>query len=195
MGLEDIAMIRSIRDSVVLYPSDGVSTDKLVDLLTDHYGIDYLRVTREPLPILYDPDSSFEIGGSHVLESSPQDQVTVIGAGITVHQALKAYDQLKKDNITVRVIDLYSVKPLDQATLEQAANQTSAILVVEDHYPGGGIGEAVAMALATSSTPIYSLAVIKMPRSGQPMELLAHQGIDSQGISNKVKQIITNQLH
>lgn len=190
MGLEDIAMFRSIRESVVLYPSDAVATDKLVNLMAEHQGISYLRITRMETPIIYDKDEKFEIGGSKVIYQSDKDVATVIAAGITLHETMKAYRQLRKNKINIRVIDLYSVKPLDLKTLAQAVQETKALITVEDHYQFGGIGEAVKAALVNQSTPIYSLFVDQQPRSGQPAELLAREKIDAAAIVEKVRSLL-----
>ncbi len=190
MGLEDIALFRSLIDSVVLYPSDAVSTQKLVELSAHHQGLVYLRTTRMETPVIYSSDETFEIGGSKTLKNSKEDRVTVIGAGITLHEALKAYDELEKEEIRIRVIDLYSVKPIDCATLEKAAEETQAIIVVEDHRPEGGIGEAVMSCLSDFKTPIHSLSVSKLPKSGKPEELLAYEEIDKEAIVKKVRELL-----
>lgn len=189
MGLEDIAMFRTLLDSVVLYPSDAVSTDKLVEAMAEHKGIAYLRTTRKDTPILYRNDEYFRIGGSKTLKSSRKDVATIVAAGITVHEALKAYEELKKENILVRIIDLYSVKPVDGKTLRQAADETGAIITVEDHFAEGGINEAVQSALAQQPVPLYSLCVRKMPKSGKPDELLDFEGISGKAIVAKVKEL------
>ncbi len=190
MGIEDIAMFRTIFDSVVLYPCDAVSTDRLVEEAAAHRGLVYIRTTRMATPIIYDADETFAIGGSKVLRKSDRDVVTVVAAGITLHEALKACDELKNQGIPVRVIDLYSVKPLDVATLRDAANSTDFIVTVEDHSPAGGIGEAVRSALTPSIVPVYSLAVHKKPKSGLPQELLDYEEISQQAIVAKVKEIM-----
>jgi transketolase len=192
MGLEDLAMFRAILDSVVLYPSDAVSTDALVREAAAHKGIVYIRTTRMDTPIVYSPGESFAIGGSKVLRKSDGDEATVAAAGITLHEALKAYEELKKQGINIRVIDLYSVKPLDEATLRDAANSTDFIITVEDHYPEGGIGEAVRSALTPLTVPVYSLAVRKLPKSGLPHELLDYEEISQNGIVSKVKEVMWN---
>ncbi len=189
MGVEDIAMFRTLLGSVVLYPSDPIATEKLVEAAAQHTGNVYIRTTRAKTPVLYDSSEEFVIGGSKVVKQSEQDVVTVIGAGITLHEGLKAYEQLQKQNITIRVIDLYSIKPLDTKSLEKAAQQTKALIVVEDHHSEGGIGEAVRSALVGIKTPIYSLAVTKMPHSGTEMELLELEGISAKAIVGKVKEI------
>mgnify|MGYP001619173851 FL=1 len=132
----------------------------------------------------------FEIGGSKTLKSTPKDKVAVIGAGVTLHEALKAYEELKKQGIAVRVIDLYSVKPIDSATLERAADETGKILVVEDHRPEGGIAEAVRSCLIGSKTPVHSLSVTQMPRSGTPEELLDFEQINAKAIVEKVNELL-----
>ncbi len=190
MGLEDISLFRCILDSVVLYPSDGVSTHKLVELISQRNGINYLRTTRADLSVLYSEDEEFEIGGSKTLKSSEKDEVTIIAAGITLHESLRAYDVLIEDNINIRVIDLYSIKPLDIKTLEKACTETNALVVVEDHYPQGGIYEAICGS-GVISKPVHTLAVRKMPRSGTPEELLAWEGIDCEAIVKKVREIVS----
>ncbi len=194
MGLEEIAMFRTLLGSVVLYPSDAVSTGKLVAEAAKHFGNVYIQTTRKDTAILYNQADEFPIGGSKTLKTSANDQVTVIGAGITLHEALAAYEELQKENINIRVIDLYSIKPIDVATLEKAAKETKAIITVEDHFEAGGIGEAVASALATSgklsSYQVASLTVRKMPHSGKPEELLAYEEIDKDAIIKKVKKLI-----
>ncbi len=190
MGLEDIAIFRSILNSVVLYPSDAVSTEKLVEEAAKHDGIVYIRTTRKETPILYRPDEPFKIGGSKVLRKSERDIATVIGAGVTLHEAIEAYEVLKKEGILIRVIDLYSVKPIDETTLRDAASATKSIITVEDHYAEGGIGEAVKSALATSPGPIYSLFVKKKPKGGKPQELLDYQEISRVAIIKKVKELL-----
>ncbi len=190
MGLEDISMFRSLLDSVVLYPSDAVSTEKLVEEAAKYKGLVYIRTTRKDTPIIYSNTEQFPIGGSKVLRSSSKDLVTVIGAGVTLFEALSAYEKLKMERISIRVIDLYSIKPLDIKTLEKAAKETKALITVEDHYPVGGIGEAVSAALVNTNAKVYSLAVRKMPRSGKPQELLEFEEISSDAIISKVKEII-----
>lgn len=190
MGLEDIAMFRAILNSVVLYPSDAVSTEKLVEEAAKHNGIVYIRTTRKDTPIIYDKDEEFIIGGSKVLRKSNSDFVTVIAAGVTLHEALNAYEELKKEGIFIRVIDLYSIKPIDISTLHEAARTTKAIITVEDHFAEGGLGEAVKTALSDHAAPVYSLSVRKMPRSGKPDELLDYEEISRSAINKKVKEII-----
>lgn len=190
MGLEDLAMFRTLQGSVVLYPSDAYATERLVEEAALCKGNVYIRTTRKDTPILYSPQEKFSIGGSKVIRSSANDVATVVGAGVTLYEALAAYDALQKEGIAIRVVDLYSIKPLDVATLQQCVSATKTLITVEDHYPEGGIGEAVATALAGSATPIYSLAVRKMPRSGKPDELLAYEEIDRAAIVRKVREVI-----
>ena len=172
MALEDIAIFRTILNGVVLYPSDAVSTDKIVEQATRYNGIVFIRTTRMKTPILYNADEAFTIGGSKTLRTSPHDAATVIAAGVTLHEALKAYDLLKTEGILIRIIDLYSIKPIDEQTLQQAAKQTPRLITVEDHFPEGGIGEAVRSGLGPVSIPIVSLAVRKKPKSGKPVSCL-----------------------
>ena len=190
MGLEDIAMFRAVLNSVVLYPSDAVSTEKLVEEAAKHYGIVYIRTTRNDTPVLYGSDEAFYIGGCKVLRSSGNDYVTVVAAGITLYEALKAYDELIKEDIFIRVIDLYSVKPIDLKTLCEAARNTKAIITVEDHFAEGGIGEAVGSALRDQPVPVHSLAVRKMPKSGKTRELLDYEEISGDAIIKKVKELL-----
>ena len=192
MGLEDIAMFRALLHSVVLYPSDAVSTEKLVEEAARHKGIVYLRTTRKDTPIIYAGNEEFPIGGSKVLRSSDKDAVTVVAAGITLHEALAAHDELRQEGIFIRVIDLYSVKPPDKATLKTAAHVTQAIITVEDHFAEGGIGEAIRSVMAEIDIPIYCLSVQKMPMSGKPDELLEYEGISRSAIIKKVKEILEN---
>lgn len=190
MGLEDIAIFRTLLNSAVLYPCDAVSAERLVEEAAKRRGIVYIRTTRKETPVIYSPNENFPIGGSKTLAKSVKDDVTLVAAGITVHEALKAYDELKKSGINARVIDLYSVKPLDKETLEKASDETKAIITVEDHYAEGGIGEAVMSALAAKKIPVYSLAVRKAPKSGKPDELLDYEEISSTAIVEKVKSLI-----
>ena len=190
MGLEDITMFRTLIGSVVLYPSDAVSSERLLEEAAKHTGLVYIRETRSETPVIYDNNELFSIGGSKTLKKSPTDVVTVVSAGITLHEALKAYEELKAEGIIIRVIDLYSIKPLDEKTLKKAGKETQALIVVEDHYEAGGIGEAVASALSEEAIPVYSLAVRKMPRSGKPLELLDYEDISARAIVKKVKTLL-----
>ncbi|MBE0426537.1 MAG: transketolase [Nitrospirae bacterium] len=190
MGLEDIAMFRAVMNSVVLYPGDAVSTEKLVEEAAKHHGMVYIRTTRMDTPIIYDAQEKFHIGGCKVLRKNDKDLVAIVCAGITLFEALKAYEELKRDGIYARIIDLYSIKPLDSKTLQEAAYSTNAIITVEDHFAEGGIGEAVMSCLHTVATPVYSLAVRKMPKSGKPEELLDYEGISKDAIIQKIKELI-----
>jgi transketolase len=183
-------MFRTLLNSVVLYPSDAVSTERLVEESARHKGIVYIRTTRKDTAVLYGKDEAFPIGGCKVLRRNSQDAVTVIAAGITLHEALAAYEELKKEGTSIRVIDLYSVKPIDGAVLNEAAGETKAIITVEDHFAEGGIGEAVRSALAAKPVSVYSLAVRKMPKSGKPAELLDYEEISRHAIIKKVKEIL-----
>ncbi|NUM25073.1 MAG: transketolase [Candidatus Buchananbacteria bacterium] len=193
MGLEDISMFRSVLDSIVLYPCDHVSDEKLVEAAIKHPGICYVRTTRSDLANIYPSSEKFEVGGSKTVRHSSHDQLTVVAAGITLHEALAAYEELRRENITIRVVDVYSVKPIDVVTLKKCARETSAIIVVEDHFEQGGIGEAVRTALQDVKVIIHSLAVRKMPKSGRPEQLLSYEEIDRKAIIKKVKQIIGRQ--
>ena len=194
MGLEDIAMFRAILNSVVLYPSDAVSTERLVEEAAKYQGLVYIRTTRQDTPILYTHNDEFPIGGSKVLRKSDHDRVTVVASGITLHEALAAYQDLKDAGIFIRVIDLYSIKPIDTKTLVEAAHDTGAIITVEDHYAEGGIGEAVKSTLSTTPIPVYSFAVRKMPMSGKPAELLDYEEISRNAIVRKVRELQKNVL-
>ncbi len=190
MGLEDMAMFRSILGSVVLYPSDAVSTERLVEEAALHYGLVYIRTTRAATPILYSNSDRFPIGGSKVLKKSPQDIMTLVSAGITLFEALQAYEELKKEGLLLRIIDLYSIKPLDSATLKEAARETRCIITVEDHHAEGGLGEAVRSAFDGEKIAIHSLAVRSMPKSGTPAELLAYEQISKEAIIKKVRELL-----
>ncbi len=190
MGLEDLAMFRAILGSVVLYPCDAVSTEHLVAAAARHRGIVYLRTSRMATPILYGPEEQFPIGGCKVLRQSSRDAVTVVGAGVTLFEALKAHEELALQGIAIRVIDLYSIKPVDESTLKEAAAATRAVVTVEDHYPEGGLGDAVRAALADTPTPVYSLAVRERPKSGKPEELLDYESISRAAITKKVQDLL-----
>lgn len=187
MGLEDIAMTRSLWGSIVLYPADGVAMARLAELAYECERLVYLRSTRAKTPILYSSKERFEIGGSKTLRCSVDDRVTLVSAGITLHECLKAHEALKAQGIVCRVIDVYSIKPIDVETLVKACKETSALIVVEDHYSEGGIVEAVRSALIYEATPVHSLAVTKKPVSGTPEELLDYEGIGVKGIVERVR--------
>jgi transketolase len=193
MALEDLAAMRAVHTSTVLYPSDPVSTAKLVAQMADLRGISYIRTTRGAYPMLYGNDEEFPVGGSKVLRRSDQDVVTLIGAGVTLHACLDASDRLAKSGIRCRVIDCYSVKPIDTTTLRDASSATGGcFVVVEDHYPQGGLGAAVMEALALEATPprVTHLAVRGLPGSGTPQELMATAGIDADAVVAAVTALV-----
>ena len=193
MGLEDIAMFRAIHGSVVLHPCDANQTAKLVAALADVDGIAYIRTLRPATPVIYAPDEEFDIGGSCVLRSSDEDEVALVAAGITVPEALQAADRLAEDGIAARVIDLYSIKPLDAETLLAAAEVTQGrIVTIEDHWAEGGLGDAVLSALADVDAPsrVVKLAVREMPGSGKAGELLAAAGIDAEHVAKAASQLV-----
>jgi len=189
MGLEDIAFFRGIQDSVVLYPADAVSCEKLVEQAARLKGIVYLRTTRSATPVIYEGTEEFEIGGHKVLRQSERDRVAIIAAGITLFEALDAYALLTKEGIPVRVIDLYCVKPIDGTALIRSLGLAGAVITVEDHHPEGGLGEAVRSTLVGAEIPVYSLAVRKVPRSGKAAELLDYEEISRRSIVMKVKEL------
>jgi transketolase len=193
MALEDLAAFRAVHGSTVLYPSDATQTAKLVAAMADLAGISYMRTTRANTPVIYGPNEDFPIGGCKVVRSSDNDEVTIVGAGITLHEALKAADTLAEDGVHARVIDLYSVKPIDVETLRASAEATGGRLVtVEDHWPEGGVGEAVLSAFADADERprMIHLAVREMPTSGKPAELLAAAGIDAEHIAAAARRLV-----
>jgi transketolase len=188
MALEDLAMMRAQPNVAVLYPCDAVSTERLLEKMANHKGPMYMRTSRPKTPVIYGADEKFDVGGLKVLRQSANDVATVIGAGITVFEALKAHDELKAKGIAVRVIDLYSLQPIDSATLLRCAKETKGRLVtVEDHYAAGGVGDAVAAAVASGGFTVRRLAVREIPRSGKPEELVDHYGISARHIVNAVQ--------
>ncbi|MPZ17248.1 MAG: transketolase [Luteitalea sp.] len=186
MALEDLALMRAVPDATVLYPCDAVSTERLTILAAQQPGIVYLRTTRPKTPVLYGADEPFTVGGSKVLRSGTKDQATVVGAGITVYEALAAFDELSKKGISIRVIDLYSIQPVDADALVAAGRETGRIITVEDHYAAGGLGDAVAEAVAPHAIPVQRLAVREIPRSGQADVLLDRYGISARHIVEAV---------
>jgi len=194
MALEDIAMFRAVHGSAVFYPSDAVSTERLTEAMARRGGVNYMRTSRPKMPILYSVDEEFPIPGFKVLRKSAEDKATVIGAGVTLHEALKAADQLKPAGVAIRVIDLYCVKPLDGAALAAEVGATGGRLVtVEDHWPEGGIGEAVLHALvAAGAAPakFKLLAVNGLPHSGKPDELVDAFGISARHVVEAVKGLL-----
>jgi transketolase len=189
MALEDLAMMRAITGASVLYPSDGVSSERIVELAANTPGIVYIRTTRPKTPVLYPNDEAFPLGGSKTLRTSPKDEVTIVGAGITLHEALAAHDILMKDGVHARVIDLYSVKPVDEETLRRAASETRGLVSVEDHSAFGGIGEAVLSALKGKAR-VEILGVREIPRSGKPQELMAAHGLDRGAIVAACRRLL-----
>ncbi|MGZ8694633.1 MAG: transketolase [Gaiellaceae bacterium] len=193
MALEDLAEFRAVHGSTVLYPSDANQTAQLVAAMADLDGISFLRTTRANTPVIYGPDEEFPVGGSRVVRSSDDDEVTIVGAGITLHEALKAADALAEEGVSARVIDLYSVKPIDGGTLLAAAEATGGrVVTVEDHWPEGGLGEAVLSELADFDGQLHftKLAVSGMPTSGKPAELLAAAGIDAEAIAEAARALL-----
>jgi len=194
MGLEDLAMLRAVHGSTVLYPSDATSAAALVQAMASTPGISYLRTTRGSYPVLYRPDEAFEVGGSKVLRAGDDDEVTLVGAGVTLHECLRAADALRDEGVAARVIDCYSVKPLDGATLAAAAAAASGrVVVVEDHHPEGGLGSAVIESLVAAghaNLAVAHLAVRGMPGSGSSEELLAWAGIDADHIAAAARGLL-----
>jgi transketolase len=192
MALEDLAAFRAVHSSTVLYPSDANQTARLVEEMADRDGIVFLRTTRANTPVIYEAGEDFPVGGSKVVRSSDEDEVTLIGAGITLHEALKAANRLAEEGVSARVIDLYSVKPVDEETLRAAAEATGRIVVAEDHWPEGGLGEAVLSVFADSDEHprVEHLAVRDMPGSGKPAELLAAAGIDAEHIAAAARKLV-----
>src|SRR3989344_1864121 len=192
MGLEDLAMFRSIFGSTILYPADAVSCVRLVALAAENQGIFYIRTNRPATPVIYDQKEEFKIGGSKVVRSSKDDKLTIVACGVTLIETIKACDELAKKGIRVRVIDAYSIKPIDEKALIKAAEETSNnVIVVEDHYFDGGLGDAVLNVFAQSGkVKIYKLAVGKLPKSGKPDQLLDWEGISASSIINKVREIL-----
>lgn len=192
MAMEDLAMMRAIDGSTVIYPSDGVAAYYLTHEMYKLPGISYMRSTREKTPIIYKNDETFPIGGSKVVRKSDKDKATIVAAGITLHEALKAYDELAKAGINVRVIDAYSVKPIDKKTLAQAAKETGTLIVVEDHWPEGGLGDAVLEAFANQDAVlprVIKLGIKQMPGSAKPAELMNEAGISWNHIVDAVKKL------
>ncbi len=191
MGLEDLAMMRAIPNSTVLYPSDAVAAERLVAAAAGLRGATYIRTSRPATPVLYANTEEFPIGGSKVVGSSANDALTVVAAGVTLHEALTASETLKAAGINIRVIDAYSVKPIDSQGLLQAAAQTrNTLVVVEDHYADGGLGDAVLNAVALHSVRVHKIAVTEVPRSGKPEELLDAHGISARRIVEFIKKIV-----
>ena len=191
MGLEDLAMMRAVQGSTVFYPSDAVATERLVEMASRTPGIVYIRTTRPKTACLYDSAEAFIRGGSKTVRINPSDRATVVAAGITLHEALKAHRQLQDEGIDIRVIDLYSVKPVDAETLTRAARETGVIVTVEDHYADGGLGDAVVDALAGQQFRYRKLAVTDLPRSGPSAELMDNHGIGARAIVEAVRDLVS----
>jgi transketolase len=191
MGLEDLAMMRAVVGSVVLYPSDAVSTEKLLEQMALAKGVHFLRTSRPKSPVIYSNDESFPVGGAKVVRQNAGDKVTVVAAGVTLHEALKAAEALKAEGIGITVIDAYSIKPLGKKEILAAAQRTNnTVITVEDHYSEGGLGDAVAGELSADGVKVHKLAVNGLPRSGKAEELLAHFGIDAAAIVKKAKSLV-----
>ncbi|GAA3495521.1 MULTISPECIES: transketolase [Streptomyces] len=192
MGLEDLAMMRAVHGSTVLYPCDANQTARLVAAMAGLEGIRYLRTSRGGSPVIYGPDEEFPVGGSKVLRSSGQDRLTLVAAGVTVPEALAAADALADAGIAVRVVDLYSVKPVDVETLRTAAEETGCLMTVEDHHPEGGLGDAVAEAFGDGRPVprLVRLAVRNMPGSASPAEQLHAAGIDADSIATACRLLV-----
>ena len=189
MALEDLAMMRAQPNITVLYPCDAVSTDRLVERMAYQAGPAYMRTSRPKTPVIYGPDDTFHVGGLNVLREAGDDVATVVAAGVTVFEALEAHDLLRAQGISIRVIDLYSVQPIDTATLVRCARETKGRLItVEDHYVAGGIGDAVASAVAGHGFSVHRLAVREIPRSGPPEQLLDYYGISARHIVEAVTE-------
>ncbi|MBI3246272.1 MAG: transketolase [Deltaproteobacteria bacterium] len=190
MGLEDLAMMRAIPNAVVFYPSDAVAAEHLTALAASLKGTTYIRTSRPATPILYAATESFVVGGSKTLRASDKDALTIVAAGVTLHEALKAYKTLKAAGVSVRIVDAYSVKPVDKnGILAAAASTNNTVLVVEDHYAEGGLGDAVLSAVSEHGVRVHKMAVTEVPRSGKPDELLDAHGISAQRIVEKVKRL------
>ena len=190
MGLEDLSLMRAIAGSTVLYPSDAVCAEKLVEQIARHKGICFLRTSRPKTPVIYGNDENFPIGGAKVLRQGGNAKATVVAAGVTLFEALKAADMLKQEGTEIIVIDAYSIKPLAKDVIRDAARKTNGLVItVEDHYPEGGLGDAVAGELSSEGVKVQKLAVYELPRSGKPEELLAKYGIDAAAIVNAVKKL------
>lgn len=191
MGLEDLAMMRAVAGSIVLYPSDAVSTERLAAVAAAHDGIAYIRTSRPKSAVLYENSEMFPAGGSKTLRASGNDAVTLVGAGVTLHEAIKAADALKSEGIAARVVDAYSVKPLDASGIAKHAAQTGGhVVVAEDHYEAGGLGEAIGAALCGQGVRVTHLCVRFLPRSGKPEELLEAHGISGRAIAEAAKKAV-----
>lgn len=191
MGLEDLALYRTIPGCVVFYPSDAVSADHAVSLAARHQGMAYIRTSRPKTPVIYKNDEPFAIGKAKVVRESDSDQLTIATGGITLYEATKAAEELAGEGINLRLVDLFTIKPIDAETLIECAKATgNRILTVEDHYLEGGIGEAVAAAVSEAGIPVYRMGVTEIPRSGPPDELVSKYGIDAKAIARRVRELV-----
>ena len=178
---------------MVLYPSDAVATEHAVRIAAENHGIVYIRTSRPKTPVIYSKDETFELGRAKVIRESADDKAAIVTSGVTLFEALAAYDQLKSEGINVRVIDLFSIKPIDAGTLTEAGKASgNLIITVEDHSADGGIGDAVAAAVSPAGIRVHRLAIREMPRSGKPEELLAAYGIDRSAVVAMVKSLASN---
>ncbi|MCU7551981.1 transketolase [Chitinophagaceae bacterium LB-8] len=193
MGLEDVALFSALPDSIVLQPADAVSTAKLIPLIVTHKGFAYMRTLRPKTPLFYKNEEEFTIGGSKILRQSGNDQLTVVATGITVVEALKAADELQKENISIRVVDCYSIKPIDVTTLKKCLQETSKkiLVTVEDHFEHGGMGDFAAAAIEGEDGMVIKMAVSKISQSGTKDQLMDDAGINAAHIISKVKQALT----
>jgi transketolase len=193
MGLEDIAMFRTIPGCIVFYPSDAVSTEKAVELAANHNGMTFIRTGRPANAVLYDNNESFAIGHGKVIKHRTDDLITVVAAGVTLHETIAAAEILSRDGVAIRILDPFTVKPLDRKLILENAKQTHGrVLVVEDHYLEGGLGDAVAGELADEpGVVVYKMGISEIPHSGEPEELLERYGISASHIAQKVKKIIS----
>jgi transketolase len=192
MALEDLAMMRTVEGSTVLYPSDAVAAEAAVRLAAEHQGIVYIRTSRPKTAVIYENDEKFQIGRAKVIRRTDQDRVTIVAGGVTLFEALAAHEQLKIEGLLVRIIDIFSIKPVDEQLLRSAAHETNNVIVtVEDHSVFGGLGDAVAGAVAPSGIRVHQLGIREMPRSGKPEELLAAYGIDKTAIVKTVRSVLS----
>jgi transketolase len=191
MALEDLAIFRAISGTTVLYPADAVSAERAVELAAHHQGMVFIRTSRPKTTMLYDNNQAFAIGKAHVLRQSDQDRLTVVSAGVTVFEALKAYEELKAQGILIRVVDLFSIKPIDTAALVESARRSqNRILTVEEHNLDGGLGDAVAAAVAPEGIRVFKVGVHEVPRSGKAEELLERYGLSGRRIAEKVRGLV-----
>jgi transketolase len=196
MALEDFASLGAVHGSAVLHPSDANQTSQLLVEMADRPGISYMRTIRSGTPVRTPADEEVRIGGSRTVRSSERDDVAIVACGITVEEAVKAAEELESDGVSVRVIDCYSIKPIDARTLQATAAEVSGIVTVEDHWPEGGLGDAVLAALASEAArpPVVKLAVRDMPTSGKPAELMHAAGIDAEAIVAAARRLAKDRV-